>query len=340
VSLPRAEWRRLFKRRLTKGMLTLGVLILAAIAVGVYLSHHKATPDQVAAAERRAEAAYRDNLRFTEQFREQCEQAKQTSGAQPAQQGFPSDCDEITAPSRDDFRAEYFMAPTFDFREMFPPTLIVVAAVLGLVAFVIGASYIGADWASGGLMNLLLWRPQRLRVLFTKLGTLAGGLLVTGALLTTAWGGAMWLTAVNRGTTTRLTPGFWQSVTLGGVRAVALILFAGVLGFALASIGRHTGVALGVAVTIVLVGQFGVAFVLSLAGVPFWERYLIPTYVEAFMSTKTTLFDYSVPCRQVGNECEFPQLVITWQDAGGVFAAILVLVIGLAAWQIRRRDIT
>ena len=50
------------------------------------------------------------------------------------------------------------------------------AALLALVAFVIGASFVGAEWNSGGMMNLLLWRPQRLQVLGTKLAALLVGL--------------------------------------------------------------------------------------------------------------------------------------------------------------------
>ena len=39
----------------------------------------------------------------------------------------------------------------------------------------IGASFVGAEWNSGGMMNLLLWRPQRLKVLSTKLAALLAG---------------------------------------------------------------------------------------------------------------------------------------------------------------------
>ena len=38
------------------------------------------------------------------------------------------------------------------------------AAILALVGFVIGASFVGAEWSTGGMMNLLLWRPKRLTV--------------------------------------------------------------------------------------------------------------------------------------------------------------------------------
>jgi len=49
------------------------------------------------------------------------------------------------------------------------------AAVLALVAYIVGASFVGAEWSSGGMMNLLLWRPRRLQVLGTKLAVLRRG---------------------------------------------------------------------------------------------------------------------------------------------------------------------
>ncbi|GEM_PF-6574150 len=99
-----------------------------------------------------------------------------------------------------------------------------------------------------GMMNLLLWRPKRLRVLATKLGTALAGVLTICADYLLVWTGAFWLIARYRGQLGELTPGVWQSLALTGARATALALAATAVGFALASIGRHTAMALGVAV--------------------------------------------------------------------------------------------
>lgn len=46
-----------------------------------------------------------------------------------------------------------------------------VATLLLVLAFAVGASFAGAEWASGSLAMLLTWEPRRLRVLGAKLAT-------------------------------------------------------------------------------------------------------------------------------------------------------------------------
>ncbi|MFC3504875.1 hypothetical protein ACFOOK_28450 [Micromonospora krabiensis] len=62
-----------------------------------------------------------------------------------------------------------------------------------LFGFLVGASYIGADLNSGGVVNLLLWRPRRLAVLGAKLGTLLGSVLVLSLLASAAYLGTFWV---------------------------------------------------------------------------------------------------------------------------------------------------
>ena len=65
----------------------------------------------------------------------------------------------------------------FDFREEFGAFISIFAGILALFGFVVGASFVGAEWNTGGMMNLLLWRPKRLPVLFTKLAALLSAVL-------------------------------------------------------------------------------------------------------------------------------------------------------------------
>jgi hypothetical protein len=83
-----------------------------------------------------------------------------------------------------------------------------------------------------------------------------------------------------------MTSGTWQSFGLSGVRGVAMILAFTALGFGLASLGRHTALALGVAIAVVIVGQIGLGIVLSLAQVKFAESYLIPVHMYAWLSSR------------------------------------------------------
>ena len=338
MSLFRAERRRLFKRRFTRWMLVVGVLLLGAVAASAFASNHKTTPEVRAAAQREADEQYAQNVRFSEQYKRECETAK-SSGTSGAER-FPDDCEVIQPPPREYFTADNYMPPTFTFRTSFPETITVFTMLVALVGFLIGASYVGAEWTSGGMMNLLIWRPRRLQVLFTKLGTLLAGMFSVSVVLGAAWTAGFWAIAVYRGSTERMTPGVWRSLALTGTRGIGLILVMTALGFALASIGRHTAIALGIAGGVALVGQLGLGFALASAGVAFWERWLLPTYLEAWMEKSVRLQDYRVCVASPGGGCEPSTLLVTWQHAGLVFAGMLVLVIGVATWLMRRRDVT
>ena len=335
MSLYRAESRRLVKRRFTKLFVLCGLLVLAAVAAGVFLSNQKAGPDAIARATAEAQANYQQAVQETNRVIQQCQAAQGT----PQASAFPPNC-EITQPAQSDFDPRWYMPATFDFRGDFGDMITTFAAVLALVAYIIGASFVGAEWSSGGMMNLLLWRPRRLQVLGTKLAVLLTGTTVLTVLLAAVWTAGFYLIAMARGTTAGMTSGAWQSTALMEVRALVLVLVAGALGFGLASIGRHTATALGVAIGVIVVLQFGVAAVLGMANVKFPELYLAPFWVIAWLNKEYVAQDYNTCNFSPNGGCLPETLTITWQMAGGAMVLLFVLVVGGAMWTMRKRDIT
>ncbi|WP_436525847.1 ABC transporter permease subunit [Actinoplanes sp. HUAS TT8] len=332
MSLFRAETRRLSKRRFTKFFVLMALLVLGLVAGGTAYTHEKTTATTRAAAEAAADREYQDQLRYADQ-------AKQDCAKNPAPYG--GNCDGLVPPTRDQIPSDQFLTPQFNFREDFSVMVTVWAALLALVAFVIGASFVGAEWNSGGMMNLLLWRPQRLRVLSTKLSALLTWLFGLSVVTGAAWTGLFWLIATLRGTTEKMTPGAWQSLGLTGLRGLGLVLVAGAIGFGVASIGRHTAAALGAAIGVIVIFQFGLAIVLSLARVRFYEIYLLPAWIGAWMAKSYEVVDYNAPCDYSAvNGCEAPTFTVTWEMAGTLFAAVSIIIVGAAMWTIRRRDIT
>ncbi|HEU4346458.1 MAG TPA: ABC transporter permease subunit [Actinoplanes sp.] len=330
MSLYRAETRRLAKRRFTRWLLVGGLLVLAAVAIGTGLSNKKVGPNEIAEAKVAAEASYQETLRFVEQDRQRCE-------ANPADYG--GDCSQLITPTREDFPYQAFMRSTFEFRDNFGNMVITLAAILGLAAFVVGASYVGAEWTSGGMMNLLLWRPQRLTVLSTKLAAFLVALGGLAVLVAAVWTGVFVLIANLRGSMAGMTAGAWQSVLLTEVRAVGLIMVAGAIGFGLAALGRHTALALGAAVGAIVVFQFGLVAVLGLARAPFPEAWLLPTWIAVWMNKSITLQNYGVCEFSPTQGCRPDELTLTWPMAGGLMACALLLVLGAAMWTTRSRDI-
>jgi ABC-type transport system involved in multi-copper enzyme maturation permease subunit len=335
VSLYKAETRRLVKRRFTRWLIIGSLLALAAVAVGTALTNQKVGPTQVAAAKAAAERAYQENLGYAQQDKQRCEAAKGT----PDAGNYPSDCAQMYTPAREDFDYQSFMEPTFEFRAEFGNMVTTLAAILALAAFVIGASYVGAEWSTGGMMNLLLWRPKRLQVLGTKLLALLVTLTALTAVVSALWTGIFALIANLRGSMETMTPGAWQSFALMELRALGLVLAAAALGFGIASLGRHTALALGAVVGALVVFQFGLVTVLSLAEVRFAEAWLLPVWGAAWISKEITLQDYNA-CEYSINGCEPAELTLTWPMAGGLMAGALFIVLGLAMWTMRSRDIT
>lgn len=336
MSLYRAETRRLVKRRFTKILLLGTLVVLGAVAVGMFVTHHRIGAAEVAQAQRRADAEFQRQTREAAAQKQQCQAAKGT----PDATNWPPDCEEIIPPTRDNFQTEWYLPATFDLRENFGAMVTTLAGVLALAAFVIGASFVGAEWNSGGMMNLLLWRPQRLRVLSTKLTALLAGLTVFAVLTSAAWTGIFALIARYRGTTARMTAGVWRSFGLMELRALVLVLVAAAVGFGLASIGRHTAVAFGVAIGIAVLLQIGLVTVLDLAKVKFPELYLVPIWLQAWLQQSVTLQDYNSCNFSVADNCEPDSMTLTWHHAGIAMAIILVAVVGTALWTVRSRDIT
>ncbi|MEU0549562.1 ABC transporter permease subunit [Micromonospora sp. NPDC005979] len=338
MSLYRTELRRLVKRRFTRYMTLLGLLVLAAVVVGVFFTNQKIDAGQFAKAERQADQQYQEQVRWSEQERVNCEQAKKAGTSSDGR--YPDDCSMITPPPREEIKAEWFLPSTFNFRKTFDETLVPFAAILALVGFVIGASFVGAEWSTGGMMNLLLWRPKRLTVLFTKLAALLTGILAVTLPAAVLWFAGFWAVASFRGSTEKMTSGAWQSFVLTGVRGVALVLVITTIGFALASLGRHTAMALGGVVALMVVGQFGLGILLSMANVKFAEAWLLPTYALAWM-TKTVKLENWQSCNATYfGECKPETMDITWQQSSAIFSVGLVVILGAAVWAMRRRDIS
>lgn len=328
MRLARAEWVRLFARRFTRIMMAIVLLILTLIALLFAANTHKRTQ----ADHDRARQEIAQQAAFADEARRQCEQA-QRSG----QDVGPNGCGFGAPPATEDS----FLPYQFNFSGDVSDLVLVAAGILALFGFVVGASFIGAEWTSGGMTNLLLWRPRRIPVLATKLLTLMVGVCAVSIAFLAAWVATFWLIARYRGELGRLTSGFWQSLALTGGRATALAVGAAALGFALASLGRHTATALGVAVGYALVVEIGTFIVFNLLQIRYAERVRLSTYVGGWLTKRVRLIDYNaVPTACGPDICDPPHFDITWRYAAVVLGAVLVAALVAAFAAMRRRDVT
>jgi ABC-2 family transporter len=114
-----------------------------------------------------------------------------------------------------------------------------------IIAWLLAASYIGAEWRTGMMATLLTWEPRRVRVMVAKVLAAVlvafGIVMVLQALLV----GALYPAAAYRGSTAGTNEAFWRAFSYVGLRSGALAAMAATLGFAVGALGRNTAAGLG-----------------------------------------------------------------------------------------------
>ncbi len=130
----------------------------------------------------------------------------------------------------------------------------VVATFYLVIAVLIGASFVGAEYKSGTLENLLLWEPRRVRVLWTKFAAgFVSSAVLTATLLT-------WLTALlyfvatQRGSTGAVDGRFWIDVGSTIARGAVIGGLFFVAAMSVSVVARNTTAAVGV-----ILGWFAVS---------------------------------------------------------------------------------
>ena len=135
--------------------------------------------------------------------------------------------------------------------------LIGTTAPFVLLAWVLGATAIGAEWRAGTVATQLTWEPRRLRLLGGKAAAVAMVTFLLHLALQALVAGVLIPTSLARRSGQEL-DGRWFGEVGGFVlRGAVLAMIAGLIGFALGSIGRNTAVALGVGFVYVVLLEGG-----------------------------------------------------------------------------------
>ena len=160
---------------------------------------------------------------------------------------------------------------------------LVVGVAVALVGFVIGATFIGAEWSTKNVIAWLFWEPRRLRLMAAKLLALVSVAVAVSVLAQVAWFGAAHVLLHYRGLPVSSLGGqarhFWPHVLEAQVRAALLVVPAVLLGFGLANLVRNTAASFGVGFV-----YFAVVENIIRALDPDWEPYRFTTSVAAWVS--------------------------------------------------------
>ncbi|MEV4494213.1 ABC transporter permease subunit [Micromonospora arborensis] len=337
MNLVRAEIERLSARRFVQLMVVLLALAFAITAATTLAGSHKPNADELNSARAQASAA-RQSMEVSYQ---EC-LARQSGSLPPQDTGryLPADCSEID-PIRQEklpIAADY-LPGVFTFAQQARPLLYFLIAFLVLFGFLVGASYIGADLNSGGVVNLLLWRPRRLTVLAAKLGTLLGAVLVLSLLASVAYLATFWVIGQTAGLPGRLDGDFWSSLAAVHGRGMVLVLLTSALGFAIATMGRHTSAALGAAAAYAVVWELGGRLVMEIIDARRPDQLMLSSHVGAWLTGEARFWDPQICAGNAGNDYCDSFYSLTW---GPSLLVLLVLTGGLtaAAFAVfRRRDL-
>lgn len=188
--LLRSEVHRFAARRFIRVLLLLAVLgWLGAVAIGL-TSFATVTPERMDAAR----AAVQEAVATQAQYHENCvDDPTRPPEVSPEEFCGPP----MTAA---DLRVEDFLArPPFSLRGMGTGGAVAFGVAGAALAFLLGATFVGAEWSTRSMVALLFWEPRRGRVMAAKLVVVAGACSVRWP----SWRGWPWPGCCSRSPVTR-----------------------------------------------------------------------------------------------------------------------------------------
>ena len=319
-SLFRAEVHRFAARRFFHVLLALAVLgWLAATVIGL-LSFGEPTEADFA----QARATMEQFMAEEEAFRETCVADAERAGEDP---------DLLCGPPLDTsaWRVEdYVDRAPFDLAGAGVAGAMGFAAGSAVLAFLVGATWIGAEWSTRSIVALLFWVPNRLRVMGTKIGVLVAAAALLGVLAQAAWLVMAWILRSAVGTDDPLPGDFWEQLLAAQARSVLLTVLAALLGFGLANLVRNTGAALGAGFVYFAIVENALG-IFSAAS----ERWLLRTNAAALvLPDGLRVYDYSA----YSGMGEPPSYLVSNLQGGLVVGGFAVVLVGVGVWLFARRD--
>lgn len=214
------------------------------------------------------------------------------------------------------------------------------AYFLIFVAYLVGVSFVAAEFSSGTIGTWLTYEPRRGRVYASKLVAIAFGVLVVAVLAVALVVAAVYLIARADQIVGTTSGASGRGLIWTAARTVALIGVAGVLGSVVASLLRNTAAALGLAIGYLVVIE-GLVLDALRNNVPESRPWLVFFNVQAWLQgglLNDRAFDEPGVCSPDGT-CQLPELIST-THAGLYLLLLSVLLIALGAAAFRRRDIS
>jgi ABC-2 type transport system permease protein len=334
------ELRRLWWRRLTRAVL---VGVVAFTGLMVYNAYSQSTPETLAQRlddYRSMRADLERQQQDLPRMIEDCRTAQAQERARTGDASIDFGCEQmqnqfeippleqmgISLPIADTITAN--LAPYSSF-------------VYAFLVLILMGSFVAAEFSSGAMGTWLTFKPQRVRVALSKLAAAAiGSALIAAFGLLLLVGGARMIATLNRPDSSLSLPApppLDGSVPELLLRAVLVVVAAGLLGAALGLLLRHSAGLVGLLLGYLVVVEFiGINAFLGGRLTP-WA---ITPNAQAFLHKG---YEYNAEtCRTEGGSlaCTYAPHVISYTH-GWVYLVVLVAALCTAAVLVfRRRDVT
>jgi hypothetical protein len=318
-SLLRAEFHRFRARRFMK--VVLGLALLAWLGAGlISLSVFGVpTPADRAEAQQQLEQVVEDESRYYEQ----CLKEVPDDSTPEEWCGSPLTASDLHV---DDFMSTW----PFEFAEAGVAGAMAFAFGAAVLAFVVGTTWIGAEWSSRSLVALLFWVPRRVQVMGAKITVLVVATAVFGLVAQLCWLALAGLLEAVAGDGGGVPDRFWGELLGTQARGVLLVVLAALGGFGLANLVRNTGAALGI-------GFVYFAIVEPMIGVfqSSWQPWLLTNNVIALLYPG----GFTVYMFEFADYEEATEYLIGNLQAGFVLGGAVAVFIGIGVAWFSRRDL-
>ena len=325
-SLLRAEAHRFSARRFIRWLLLLSVLAyLVILPLVAFTQYSKPNADVLADAQRRLDASVAEQRMFREQCLEQVPEGESA-------ENFCGTEDQEFQPSVSDFIDQ----PPFVLADALPEGSVAIGVMTAVLAFLIGATYVGAEWSTRSMVALLFWEPRRLKVMGVKLAVTTAGASLLAVLAQAVWWGTAEVIAATRGNRDNLPEGFWPDLLGQQARIVLFVVMVSLLGFGIANLVRNTGAALGVGFVYFVIVENAVR-----GFKPAWQEWLLVENASALIRTGGhTIFLYDEFVDEQGNFVDNGREVVLSNLHGGlVLGMVTTVLVVVGVLLFKRRDL-
>jgi ABC-2 type transport system permease protein len=324
------ELRRYLARA---GVHWLLVAMVAIVAMTGFVAYRSSQPPSESQVER-AQQIYAQQLaeweRNGDEWLADCQAQQEAARATDPSVDFGCDAELMTP------KLEQFLPYRATFAEAAQGWLEQTSTFLLLLAVIVGATFVAAEFSTGSIGTWLTFEPRRGRVFASKVGTVA---LATGVAVLVAAAlavGAFWAACAVHDGLGDVTGALWTQLAYAVLRAGALGVGTAALGAALAFLLRHTA-----AVVAVVFAWLVVLENLLRAGYPSIERWTLQLSLTAWLQGGTT-YSSTQDCTtdpSGGMSCQYVPQTLSMAHGGLVLLAVVAVVTAAALLVFRRRDV-